>query len=139
MENNISHIGLLWPADPAVIVLRCPDLLHFDPAPMQRLFVEKDPAVAEDLICRILEDIAHGLDALQQGLEDCSFQTMLKPARRIGLVADQIGLTEVSVAAYHVVTCLSQADGVALEATLARLERGFDVGVSEVWNFRDSG
>lgn len=139
MENNIPHIGLFPLADPAVIALRCPDLLHFDPAPLRRLFVEKDPAIAEDMICRILEDIARRLDALQQGLDDCDFQVMLKPARRIGLVADQIGLTEVSVAAYHVVTCLSQGDGVALAATLARLERGFDVAVSVVWNFRDSG
>lgn len=91
------------------------------------------------MICRILEDIARRLDTLQQGLEDCDFASMQKPARRIGLIADQIGLTEVSVAACHVVNCINQADGVALEATIARLERGFDVAVSEIWNFRDLG
>jgi hypothetical protein len=62
---------------------------------------------------------------------------MFKPARRIGLIATQIGLTEVSTAAGHVVECLEQLDGIALEATLARLERGFDVAVSEIWNYRD--
>lgn len=122
-----------------VVVLRCPDLLLFDPVPLNRLFAEKDAAEAEDMVCRILEDIARRLDALQQGLEANDFATMLKPARRIGLIADQIGLTEVSVAAYHVVTCIFQGDGVALEATIARLERSFDVAVSEVWNFRDFG
>lgn len=126
-------------ADQDIIVLRCPDLLHFDPAPLNRLIAEKDPEVAEDMICRILEDIARRLDTLQKGLEDSDFAMMLKPARRIGLIADQIGLTEVSVAAYHVATCVNQADGVALEATIARLERGFDVAVSEVWNFRNIG
>ncbi|MFT7108130.1 MAG: hypothetical protein ACJAVT_002663, partial [Yoonia sp.] len=27
--------------------------------------------------------------------------------------------------------------GVAIEATMVRLERGFDVAVTEIWNFRD--
>lgn len=122
---------------PDVVVLRCPDQLHFDPVPLIRLFAEKDATEAEDMVCRILEDIARRLDGLQEGLADFDYAGMLKPARRIGLIADQIGLTEVSVAAYHVVTCLCQRDNVAVEATLARLERAFDIAVSEVWNFRD--
>lgn len=134
-----SLSGTAVATDQDIIVLRCPDLLHFDPAPLDRLFLEKDPAEAEEMICRILEDIARRLDMLQNGLEHSDFATMLKPARRIGLIAKQIGLTEVSVAAYHVATCINQADGVALEATIARLERGFDVAVSEVWNFRNMG
>lgn len=139
MDYFISHIRPAPASNLDVVVLRCPDLLHFDPVPLNRLFAEKDAAEAEDMVCRILEDIARRLDALQQGLEASDFAAMLKPARRIGLIADQIGLTEVSVAAYHVVTCICQGDGVALEATIARLERGFDVAVSEVWNFRDIG
>ena len=122
---------------PDVVVLRCPDQPQFDPVPLIRLFTEKDPTEAEDMVCRILEDIARRLDALQEGAVDLDYTGMLKPARRIGLIADQIGLTEVSVAAYHVVTCLCQRDNVAVEATLSRLERAFDVAVSEVWNFRD--
>lgn len=121
-----------------VIVLRCPDQLHFDTGPLDRLFVAKDSAEVEEMICRILEDIARQLDALQQGLATCDFHVMLRPARRIGLIADQIGLTEVSVSSHHVATCLQQCDGIALEATIARLERGFDVAVSEVWNLRES-
>jgi hypothetical protein len=62
---------------------------------------------------------------------------MHKPARRVGLVAGRLGLVEVATAAGHVRICLKQADGAAIEATMARLERGFDLAVSEVWNFRD--
>lgn len=138
--ENLTHLsGPAITTDQDIVVLRCPDLLHFDPAPLNRLFLEKGPADAEEIICRILEDIARRLDMLQQGLENSDFAMMLKPARRIGLIADQIGMTEVSVAAYHVATCLKQEDGVALEATIARLERGFDVAVSEVWTFRNIG
>lgn len=139
MEYFTPLTGHAPAPDTDVVVLRCPDALHFDPGPLNRLFSEKDPAEAEEMICRILEDITQRLDALQQALGACDFPAMLKPARRIGLIADQIGLTEVSVAACHVATCVTQQDGIALEATIARLERGFDVAVAEVWNFRDIG
>lgn len=85
----------------------------------------------------MLEDIALRLDMLQRGLAAYDFDKMQKPARRISIVADQVGLTEVSITADHVGTCLAQNDCVALEATMARLERGFDLAVTEIWNFRD--
>lgn len=137
MEPNTPLVASMLEPEFDVVALRCPDQLHFDPAPLNRLFAERDVFEAEEVVCRVLEDIAVRLDALQSELSERDFQKMVKPARRIGMIADQIGLTEVSVAANHVVTCLRQADGVALEATMARLERGFDVAVSEVWNFRD--
>lgn len=131
---------LLAPAadtDTQIVVLQCQDQLHFDPAPLNRLFAEKSQEDAENVICRVLEDIAYRLDILHTGMQTSDFSSMLKPARRICTIADQIGLTEVSISAQHVEICLHQRDGVALEATVARLERGFEVAVSEVWNFRD--
>lgn len=120
-----------------VVFLSCAHQMHFDPAPLVRLFAEKDVQVAEDVVCRMLEDIALRLDMMQRGLAAHDFTRMQRPAQRIRIVADQIGLSEVAVAAAHVGVCLSQNDGVALEATMARLERGFDVAVTEVWSFRD--
>jgi hypothetical protein len=136
MENITPFLAPLPDPEADVIVLQCVDPQQFDPMPLDRLFAEKNVDEAEEVVCRVLEDIAMRLDMLQQGRDQSDFAVMFKPARRIGLVAVQIGLTEVSVAAEHVVKCLEQADGVALEATLARLERGFDVAVSEVWNYR---
>ena len=120
-----------------VIVLSCPDQPHFDPAPLVRLFDKADPHRAEDTMCRMLEDIAGQLDLLQSGLAARDFDAMRRPSRRVEMVACHLGLIEVGVAAAHVVQCIAQRDGVALDATMARLERGFDVAVSEVWNFRE--
>lgn len=92
---------------------------------------------AEEIVCRMLEDIAMRLDMLQRAMAEHTFDTMERPARRIGAIADQMGLTEVAVAVGHVLNCLAQEDGIGLDATMARLERGFDVAVSEVWEFRD--
>ena len=52
-------------------------------------------------------------------------------------VGAQIGLTDVIEAAAHVARCAGQCDGVALSATVARLERAFDVAVTQVWRYRE--
>lgn len=120
-----------------VVALCCVHRTQFDAQPLQALFAHKEPHVAEEIVCRMLEDIALCLDQLQRGLAARDFDPMRRSARRIAVVARQIGLTEVAVTAGHVRTCLSQHDGIALEATLARLERGFDMAVNEVWQARD--
>lgn len=109
----------------------------FDPTPLVRLFAEADPFAAEEVICRMLEDMALRLDDLQGAMARNAFDKMRRPARRIELVAHNIGLIELSAAAAHVAKAAAQDDGVALDATMARLERGFDMAVSEVWRFRD--
>jgi hypothetical protein len=89
------------------------------------------------MICRVLEDIAYRLDALQVAIRDHRFIEISTPANRVAQVATQIGLTDVSRAAVSVADAARQADGVALSATMARLERGFDIAVTEIWTFRD--
>lgn len=122
---------------PDVVVLNCPLQMQFDPEPLKQLFAIKDLRVAEEAVCRMLEDMALRLDMLQRGLAASDFHDMQKPARRIAFVAQELGLLEVATTATHVGNCIRQADGVAVEAVMARLERGFDIAVSEIWNFRD--
>ncbi|SFR59199.1 hypothetical protein SAMN04488005_3096 [Yoonia tamlensis] len=136
MENK--HPTQTPETDVEVIILRCPDRLQFDAVPLQRLFAAKPANEAEAIICRVLEDLAQRLDVLQNGFNAGNLAMMLKPCRKIRLIAEQIGLTEFAIAADHVQTCLRQADATALAATMARLERAFDVAVAEVWKFRQS-
>lgn len=89
------------------------------------------------MLCNILERIADLLDQLQQGLAADDYAGMGKPARRIRLVAGQIGLTDVAVAAGHIARMAARGDRHALAAVLGRLERAFDVAVTAVWEFRD--
>jgi len=137
MENVTLFPEPTLPATRDVVVLSCPNLLHFDVAPISRLFSSKPQDEAEEIVCRMLEDIAHRLDAMQRAVAGRNLSEIDRPARRVEMVAERIGLMEVAVAAGHVRICVAQEDGVALEATMARLERGFDVAVSEIWNFRD--
>jgi len=56
----------------------------------------------------------------------------------LGVPGTVVGASEVEVAraARHVSNCADQGDGIALEATLARLERAYDLAISEIWDFR---
>ena len=137
MKNITPFPHVARNASSDVVFLNCPLQLHFDPAPLQLLFDQKERHIAEEVVCRMLEDMALRLDMLQRGWAGRNFAQMHKPANRIGLIAKQLGLVEVANSARHVHTCLRQADGVAIEATMARLERGFDIAVSEIWTFRE--
>lgn len=122
--------------DKDVVVLHQADQLQLDPGPLTRLFAEKQPMEAEDVLCQALEVIAVQLDRIQSVRNARKFDELNAPTRRVALVAAKIGLTEVALAAEHVANCVQQRNGVALDATIARLERGFDVAVTDVWSFR---
>jgi len=140
MKYNHTHFSVI--AAPArvkspVTYLRCQAPAILDPVPIHNILAAKGEANGEAMICRILEDIAMRLDVLQSARHEHSFEEIGKPARRIMHVSSQIGLIDVTQSAAHVATAAQQKDGVALSATLARLERAFDVAVSEVWRYRD--
>jgi hypothetical protein len=137
MKNIIQFPISARLASPDVMMLNCPHKLQFDSAPLRRLFAQKDMHIAEEVVCRMLDDFALRLGMLQRGLAAHEFSQMHKPAKRIGLEVKQLGLVEVAITAEQVRACLDQTDGVAIEATMVRLKRGFDVAVTEIWNFRD--
>ena len=120
----------------AIAVLRCRDEFNMDPAPLKTLFAALPDHEAEDIVCRALEDIASRLNTMQTARSSGSFTEVATPAKRIAAVADQIGLTELSMVAAHTGRAADMACGVALGATMARLERSFDAAVSQIWDFR---
>ncbi len=115
-------------------MLECGSPPRIDPAPLSTIYAEMGAEVAEDTICRVLEDIARRMNGLQDQRRACQFKELVRPAMRIGAVARQIGLTEVSQAADHVATAAGQSDPIALEATIRRLERGFDAAICQIWD-----
>ncbi|SFR97432.1 hypothetical protein [Yoonia litorea] len=109
---------------------------HFDSGPIRSLYDQMPVCEAENQICDCLEQIAADLDLLQQGLSSAQPKMMEQASTRIASRARKIGLLEVALSAEHVRRCVAQRDGVATEATIARLERSFDFAVNAVWTFR---
>lgn len=140
MEHNHTQFAALTaPMHPATTVtfLRCKDLVVLDRDPVFEILATRGALTGEAIICRALEDIALRLDTLQDAVRAHGFEAVEKPAKRIQHVGAQLGLTDVIRSAAHVATAARQSDGVALSATMARLERAFDVAIAEVWRFRD--
>ena len=124
--------AIMLPRD--VAVLRCAVPCRFDPAALESLFASQTTLAVEATICRTLEGIAARLDALQVARQRGALSEMLMPARRIAKISEGLGLIDVALAAAHVSTAAQTTSMVAVAATLARLERCFDVAISVVWD-----
>ncbi len=120
-----------------VTVLECIRTSALDPGPLSEIYKDLGDKVAEETICRALEDLAIRLNRLHD-LQACTqYADLVRQANRLAAVALGIGLTEVATAARHVGICARQGDQTALTATLARLDRGFDLAIAQIWDFRD--
>ena len=136
MTQSLSSQADLPLLEPVVTVLQCTTALELDPGPLEELFATQGELAAEDLVCRVLEDISARLAQLKGPRQRAAFDEMVRPSERIAAIAQQIGLIEVAKAARHVAVSASQYDGIAMEATMTRLERAFDMAISNVWNFQ---
>ena len=119
-----------------VSVLQRAGHLQLDPMTLTEIYAKMGEEAAENTVCRTLEDLALRLGHLMDLRATCQFNDMVRPAKSMAVAADQVGLTEVARAARHVATCAVQGDGIALEAVLSRLERAYDLAISDIWDFR---
>lgn len=133
MKHDVPFRASAHVSPNVVTVLHCGPLLQIDPAPLTAIYANQGQERAENTICRVLEDIALRLNVLHTSRCRGAFSDMVRPAGRLASVAVQIGLTEVAKAAEHVATAAAQGDAVALQATMSRLERGFDGAISQIW------
>lgn len=119
-----------------VTVLECIRNPAIDPGPLALIYRDLGERAAEETICLALEDLAIRLNRLQDLRNIAGFADLARQSDRMAAIALGIGLTEVVTAARHVADCARQTDPVALEATLSRLERGFDLAISQIWDVR---
>ena len=91
---------------------------------LSALYLQLGQANAEDVVCRAMEELA--LDDLRKGV------------RSLIAIADQIGMSDVSVVAGHVTACIDNEDATALASTSARLLRIGEKSLSTMWDSQDS-
>jgi len=135
MKQNMLLLAEMAPVANSVTVLQFKGRLWIDPDPLTDIYASQGEDVAEETVCRTLADLANRLSEVQAIHARSAFPELPLPARRISAVAGQIGLTEVALAAAHLGNAATQGDGVAIEATMSRLERCFDIAMTEVWYF----
>lgn len=123
----VGQVSILHPQEPA----------GFDEDVLKGLWQDVGPAVAENIFCRALEDLAIRLTQIRNDYASGDNLRLRRSVRRLGPVADQIGLGALSLSASAVVACIDREDPVATAATLCRLLRGGEAALSSAFVSQD--
>lgn len=111
---------------------------RFNPGQLEQLCERIGEISAEAEVANALNRITIALDELHEvprGWPDPALRPVIE---RVARDAHLIGMASLARVAGDVVQCIDTGDGVALAATLARLDRIGDRSVHAVWDFEDA-
>ena len=113
-----------------ISVLHPRDTAYFDEDTLTGLSRDLGPSVAENILCRALEDIALRFVQIRTDYGSGNHQALRKSVHAVIPIAAQIGLPGLSQIGRDVLICVDQADPVALAATLCRFLRWGETAMS---------
>ena len=105
---------------------------------LSALYLQLGQANAEDVVCRAMEELALRLSNCDRLYRDLALDELRKGVRSLIAIADQIGMSDVSVVAWHVTACIDNEDATALASTFARLLRIGEKSLFTMWDSQDS-
>lgn len=106
-----------------VTVLRPKDQLRQNAEPVAALYRDLGTAQAEQIIMRVLGELALIMSGLAAQLRAHDLQDIGRPLRRLQRMSDQLGLVSLAQVAGDLRLCLEQGDDTAFSAVWARLLR----------------
>ncbi|APX13940.1 hypothetical protein BWR18_15920 [Tateyamaria omphalii] len=104
---------------------------------LHALYGEMDPANAEDVVCRAMEELALRMAHCDRLYRKGELEELRRSAKSLIAIADQIGMDVLASVAKDVVTCTEVRDQVALAATLGRLLRTGEGSLTAIWDLQD--
>ena len=105
---------------------------------LSALYLQLGQANAEDVVCRAMEELALRLSNCDRLYRDLALDELRKGVRSLIAIADQIGMSDVSVVSGHVTACIDNEDATALASTFARLLRIGEKSLFTMWDSQDS-
>lgn len=118
-------------------VLRHEEGVGLNPDCLVALYADLGEAGAEQVVVRAMEQLNARLTEIQRFVDIGDRAALIRSARLLIKVAEQIGMTTFARVAEDVVTTAENGDPVAEAATLARLMRIGDRSLSAIWDLRD--
>lgn len=122
---------------PVLAVLRHEEGVRLDPDRLVALYSELGESGAERVIFRAMEELAARLSEMLKHADDGRADRLIRSARLLAKVADQVGMATLARVASDVVASAETADGTAQAATLARLIRIGERSLTAIWDLRD--
>lgn len=138
MEANTALMAPMPARDTTVSVLQCRTSSDMDFAVLRALDHQHGTDAAAEVICTQLERIALLVGQLPELTTAGHLDRVGTVAVAVSDTAMLLGLRDLACAAGHVGVCADRADGIALSATIGRLERAFDAAVARVWDYWES-
>lgn len=120
-----------------ISVLSHDEPVFLDQEQLNMLYAQLGAANADGVVCRALEELANRLSLIERSYYQNNRPALLKAARGMIGIADQMGMKGLSDAAAQVVGCCGKTDEPALAATLARLVRLGDRYLTAIWDVQD--
>lgn len=106
-----------------VTVLRPKDQLRQNAEPVAALYRDLGTAQAEQIIMRVLGELALTMSGLAAQVRVHEMQDLARPLRRLQRMSDQLGLISLAQVAGDLRLCLDRRDDRAFAAIWARLLR----------------
>lgn len=106
-----------------VTVLRPKDQLRQNAEPVAALYRDLGTAQAEQIIMRVLGELALTMSGLAAQVRVHEMQDLARPLRRLQRMSDQLGLISLAQVAGDLQLCLNRRDDTAFAAIWARLLR----------------
>jgi hypothetical protein len=116
----VEQISILHPRDTA----------YFDEDTLNALSRDLGSSVAENILCRALEDMAERFLQIRDDYGDGNLLGLRKSVHALIPIAEQIGLLGLARVGRDVLICIDQGDAVAIAATLCRMLRCGEMAIS---------
>jgi hypothetical protein len=117
-------------------VLHHEEGVRLNPDCLVSLYEELGEVGAEQVVARAMKDLNARLSEMQRHAEADDPDALVRSARLLVKVAEQIGMTTFAVVAADVIETTAACNPVAQAATLARLLRIGDRSLNAVWDLR---
>ena len=113
-----------------ISVLHPRDTAYFDEDTLNDLSRDLGPSVAENILCRALEDMASRFTRIRDQYANGDQAALRKSVHALIPIAEQIGLPSLACVGRDVLTCLDRGDPVAIAATLCRMLRCGEMAIA---------
>ena len=104
---------------------------------LSALYAQLGDVSAEDVVCRAMEELALRLSHCDRLYRTSALADLRKSVKSLVAIADQIGMSAVSMVAGHVTDCIDQENNIALASTLGRLMRIGEESLTTMWDLQD--
>lgn len=123
----VAGVTVLWQDEP----------LGMDAERLAAIYVELGEARATAAVASAMEELAVALERMRGLRQTSRIPALAQLAARVRDIAEPLGMLSLSLVACDVTDAAQTGDGVALSATLARMERVANRSLKMVWDLQD--